>query len=58
MSIISRSLCWAAALIVLALANALGWVSDSNAQTMFAVIPALWVATTFGGRCVRKARQA
>lgn len=51
MSTVSRSLSWAFALIVLALANALGWVSDSSAQTMFAVIPALWVATTFGGRC-------
>lgn len=54
MSTVSRSLCWAAALIVLALANAFGWVSDSNAQTMFAVIPALWVATALGGRCQRK----
>lgn len=48
----TKSLCWAAALVVLALANAAGLVSDGNAQTMFAVIPALWVATTFGGNCI------
>lgn len=54
MSTISGSLYWAAALLLLAIANALGWISDSSASTMFAVIPALWVATTFGGRCLRK----
>lgn len=54
MSTISRSLCWAAAFLLLALANAIGWVSDGNAATMFAVIPALWVATTLGGRRLRK----
>lgn len=50
----TKSLYWAAALIVLAVANALGWVTDGNATTMFAVIPALWVANTFGGRCLPK----
>lgn len=54
MSTVSRSLCWASTLLALAVANALGWVSDSNAGTMCAVIPALWVATTFGGNCLRK----
>jgi hypothetical protein len=49
-----KSLCWAAALILLAVANAAGWISDGNATTMFAVIPALWVATSFGGHCLRK----
>lgn len=51
MSTVSRSLCWAAVLILLWVGNAAGFVSDSNAQPMFAVIPALWVATTFGGKC-------
>jgi hypothetical protein len=54
MSTISKSLCWAAALILLAVGNATGLLSDSSATTMFAVIPALWVATTFGGNCLRK----
>lgn len=54
MTTVSKSLCWAAALILLAIANATGLVSDSNATTMFAVTPGLWVATTFGGNCLRK----
>jgi hypothetical protein len=54
MTTVSKSLCWAAALILLAIANATGLVSDSSATTMFAVIPGLWVATTFGGNCLRK----
>lgn len=54
MPAVSKSLCWAAALILLAIANATGLISDSNAKTMFAVIPALWVATTFGGNCLRR----
>jgi hypothetical protein len=51
---VSRSLCWAASLILLAVGNATGLVSDSSATTMFAVIPALWVATIFGGNCLKK----
>jgi hypothetical protein len=54
MSTISKSLCWAAAMLLLAVGNASGLVSDSNANTMFAVIPALWVITTFGGNCLKK----
>lgn len=45
MNSISKSLCWAAALIALAIANRLGHVADKDANLMFAVIPALWVAT-------------
>ena len=55
MSIAATSLCWAFMLILLAVGNATGLVSDSSATTMFAVIPALWAATTFGRRCVRRA---
>jgi hypothetical protein len=54
MSTTKKSLCWAAALILLAVANATGLIADKDAQTMFAVIPALWVATTFGGTCLRR----
>jgi hypothetical protein len=54
MSTTKKSLCWAAALILLAVANATGLIADKDAQTMFVVIPALWVATTFGGNCFRK----
>ncbi|MEO5707040.1 MAG: hypothetical protein ABIT10_00435 [Alteraurantiacibacter sp.] len=54
MSTVTKSLCWAVVLILLAAANAIGLITDQNANTMFAVIPALWVATTFGGTCFRK----
>lgn len=41
----STSLCWAAALIALAFANRFGLIADKDATTMFAIIPALWIAT-------------
>lgn len=49
---IANALCWAAALILLALANAAGLIADKDANVMFAVIPALWVATGGLGRCL------
>jgi hypothetical protein len=55
MTPILSGLCWAAALILLALANRLGWIADKDATTMFVIWPALWVAT--GGlrnNCLRK----
>lgn len=45
MTSISKSLCWAAALIAVASANAAGLIADKEATTFFAVIPALWIAT-------------
>lgn len=45
MTSISKSLCWAGMLIALAAANAAGLIADKDATTMFAVIPALWIAT-------------
>jgi hypothetical protein len=54
MTPIAKSLCWAAAFILLAVANAAGLIADGDAATMFAVLPALWVATTLGGTCLRK----
>lgn len=48
---IRTSLFWAAAFILLALANRLGWVADKDAATMFAVLPALWVASGGLGGC-------
>ena len=35
----------------LALANHFGWIADNDATTMFAILPALWVASTRPGRC-------
>ncbi len=45
MTPIRTSLIWAAAFILLALANRFGLIADKDATTMFAVLPALWVAT-------------
>ena len=47
----SNPLWWAAAFVGLALANRFGWIADRDATTMFAVLPALWVATGGIGRC-------
>ena len=56
MTSIRTSLFWAAAFILLALANRLGWVTDKDATTMFVVLPAVWVASGGLGRCrLRKA---
>jgi len=51
MTPIRTSLLWAAAFILLALANRFGWIADKDATTMFAVIPALWVASGGLRRC-------
>ena len=56
MTPISRSLCWAGALIALAFANRFGLIADHDASTLFVIIPALWVATGGLNRCTwRKA---
>jgi hypothetical protein len=51
MTMLTKSLCWAGALILLALANYAGLIADKDANTMFVIIPALWVATGGLGRC-------
>ncbi|MEQ1497462.1 MAG: hypothetical protein ABL914_02290 [Novosphingobium sp.] len=51
MTAISRNLCWAGSFIALAVANRFGLVADTNAATIFVILPALWVATGELGRC-------
>ena len=51
MTICSRSLCWAGVFVAVAWANRLGVITDANATTMFAILPALWIATGGLGRC-------
>lgn len=52
-----NGLCWAAVLIALALANRFGLIADKDAAVMFAIVPALWAASTGRGqRCQLKAR--
>ena len=53
---IRSGLFWAAAILLLALANRLGWIADQDATTMFVILPAFWVANGGLGRnCRRKA---
>lgn len=58
MSILAKSACWAAMLILLAAANRAGLIADASATTLFAVIPALWVATSRTGTCRRRGEHA
>lgn len=56
MNAIARGLCWGGALIALAAANFAGLIADPAANTLFAIIPALWVATGGARNCLpRKA---
>lgn len=52
MSDITKSLCWAFALILLAVANYAGLIADKDANLMFVLVPALWIATGGAGRCL------
>ena len=51
MTTTGKSICWAITLILLAIANRIGWIADKDATAMFAVLPALWIATGGLGRC-------
>lgn len=51
MTTLRHSALWGAAFFCVALANRFGLIADANATTMFAVLPALWVATGGLGRC-------
>jgi len=51
MTNLRTNLFWAAAFILLALGNRFGLIADKDATTMFAVLPALWVASGGLGRC-------
>lgn len=57
MTTIYKNLCWAGAFMALALANRFGLIVDGSATTLFAILPALWVATGGLGSCaLRKAK--
>lgn len=51
MTNLRTSLFWAAAFILLALGNRFGLIADKDATTMFAILPALWVASRGLGTC-------
>lgn len=57
MSDMTKSLSWAFALILLAAANYGGLIADKDANLMFVLVPALWLATGGAGRC-RPCRRA
>ena len=48
MSNIVKALCWAAAILLVALGNASGLIADSSANTMFAILPLLAVLSLRG----------
>ncbi len=50
MTDVARALCWAAALLLLALANYAGLIADKDAGVMFSIIPALWMASGIRGQ--------
>jgi hypothetical protein len=54
MNPIRSALFWAAAILLLALANWFGLIADKNATTMFAILPAVWIAVA-RPRCRRNA---
>ena len=57
MSNIVKALCWAAAILLVALGNASGLIADSSANTMFAILPALAVISLSGPRACRPTRR-
>lgn len=52
MSPIAKGLCWAAVLLVMSLFNAHGWINDKDANLMFVLVPALWIATSRPRQCL------
>lgn len=48
MSTISKALCWATSLILLAVGNAAGLVADDTANTLFIVLPIVAVLSLRG----------
>ena len=53
MSSIRNALCWSAAILFVAAGNALGWIADDAARTLFAVLPGLFAFSLGGrGRCL------
>ena len=58
MTNITKGLCWGAAIILLAIGNRIGVITDSNATTMFAILPALAVISISGRKsCFRHKRK-
>lgn len=53
MKTIFKSLCWAAAIILVALGNAFGAIDDGTARTLFIVLPILMVLTLPVSACRR-----
>ena len=48
MSTITKAICWAGSLILLAIGNATGLVDDASATTLFAVLPVLAILSLSG----------
>jgi hypothetical protein len=57
MGTVNRSAIWGGMVVLLALANYSGLIADKDAAVMFAIFPALWVASTSRG-CRRTGARA
>lgn len=53
MNQIKGAICFALVLIALAAASRLGLIADKDAGVMFAIVPAVWIATTRRGQSCR-----
>lgn len=57
MQILTKAICWALALIVLAVLSRSGLIADDVVRTMLIVMPVVAVTTMFGAnRCLRHGR--
>jgi hypothetical protein len=59
MHVIANAACWAFLFLLLATANAAGWVTDDSADVMFAVLPIIaWLSISGQTSCPPAARKA
>jgi hypothetical protein len=58
MSNVYKGLCWAAAILLNALGNYLGYIDDNTAQTLFVVLPVIAVISIRDRRCLPLGKEA
>ena len=56
MSNLSKSMCWAAAILLTAAGNALGLIADDVAQMLFVVLPIAAVGSLNAGGCALRSK--
>lgn len=53
MAKVAKAMCWAAAILLVAIGNRLGLIGDKTANTLFIVLPIVAVMSLNGGRTCR-----